>query len=151
MKWLYHPYAVDKSRICPSGVVFRLEAKLCVRGATGEAIVRALIDTGADHTLLPISISRDVGAELFPQERDAAKGVGGHEIAVIPGRVQLELISDEESRAWDAVIGFAQFDNPEEECSILGHSGCLEYFLAAFDGVTQVVELTPRAIPPNSG
>jgi len=149
MKWPYHPYAVDKSRICPPGVVYRPEARLCVRGETGEAHLRALIDTGADHTVLPISIALDVGAELFPEESDAAKGVGGHEIPIIPGHVQLELISDEGSQAWSAFIGFADFESSEEECSILGHVGCLEYFLAAFDGVARSVELTPRAIPPN--
>jgi hypothetical protein len=47
------------------------------------------------------------------------------------------------------MIGFADFVTPEAECSLLGHSGCLEYFLAAFDGVEQTVELTPRTNLPN--
>jgi len=148
MRWRYTPYAVEKSRICPSGIVYRPEARLRVRGKTGEAHLRALVDTGADHTLLPISIALNVGAELFLEESDAAKGVGGHEIPIIPGHVQLELNSDQGSLVWSASIGFADFKNTDDECSILGHAGCLEYFLATFDGVAQRIELTPRTTLP---
>jgi hypothetical protein len=143
MNWRYYRYEVDTSPICPEGVVYRPEAKLCVRGTTGLVFVRALIDTGADHTLLPISTARRVGAELFQDDPDAAKGVGGQEIAIVPGRVELELISEEESFEWTAVVGFAEFASADDECSLLGHAGCLEFFHAIFDGIARVVELTP--------
>ncbi len=134
MKWSYRRYAVKPSRICPSGIVFRPEAKVRVSGRRGEAYLRVLLDTGADHTVLPFSIAADIGAELFEDEVDAAKGVSGHEIAMIPGMVELELLGDDESCRWTAVVGFAQFASPADECSILGHADCLEFFLAAFDG-----------------
>ncbi len=144
MKWTYRKYAVDKSRLCPAGVVYRPEAKIRVRGAQGETYLRVLLDTGADHTVLPYSIAADIGAELFEGELDAAKGISGHEIAIIPGRVELELLDGEESCQWTAVIGFAKFASASDECGILGHAGCLEYFCATFDGESQVVELTRR-------
>ena len=142
MKWTYRRCEVERSRICPSGVVFRPVAMIRIGGSTGSTYLRALIDTCADHTLVPYSVAEDVGAELYHDEHDAAKGVGGHEISIIPGRVELELLSDGEAYQWTAVIGFAKFTTPEDECSILGHAGCLEFFLATFDGVEQVVELT---------
>ena len=145
MKWTYRRYAVDESRICPSGKVYRPEAKIRVSGTRGEAYLRALLDTGADHTILPFSIAADIGAELFEDEADAAKGVSGHEIIIVPGKVELELLDRDESCKWTAVIGFGQFASSLDECSILGHVGCLEYFFAAFDGLSQVVELTPRS------
>jgi hypothetical protein len=144
MKWAYRRYSVEESRICPSGLVYRPEAKLRIGGAHGDAYIRALLDTGADHSVFPISIAKDVGAELFEDEHDAAKGISGHEISIIPGRVELELLGDDESYRWSAVIGFAEFVSPSDECSILGHVGCLEFFSATFDGVLHVVELTPR-------
>jgi triosephosphate isomerase len=91
-----------------------------------------------------MSIAELVAAELFEDEVDVAKGVSGDEIAIIPGRVRLELLSDEDSIAWTATVGFAEFADVEAECSLLGHSGCLEYFFATFDGVNKFVELTPR-------
>ena len=144
MKWTYRQYAVDESRICPSGIVSHPEAKVRVSGTRGDAYPRALLDTGADHTVLPFSIAADIGAELFEDESDAAKGVSGHQITIIPGKVELELLGEGESCRWTAIVGFAQFASADDECSILGHVDCLEYFLAAFDGHSQVVELTPR-------
>src|SRR5437016_2240108 len=103
MKWSYRRYAVEKSRICPSGIVHRPEAKVRVSGTRGEAYLRVLLDTGADHTVLPLSIAADIGAELLEDESDAAKGVSGHEIIIIPGKVELELLSDDDSCRWTAV------------------------------------------------
>jgi hypothetical protein len=91
-----------------------------------------------------MSVADRVGAELFRDNHDAVRGVSGHEILIVPGRVLLELISDDGSYQWSAVIGFAEFASPEEECSLLGHAGCLEFFTATFDGVARVFELTPQ-------
>lgn len=150
MKWNYRRVEVDPSRICPSGFVFRPVATVRIGGSVGSAYLRALVDTGADHTIMPFSVAEDVGAELFVDEEDAARGVSGHEISIIPGRVELELLDPDESRTWTTIIGFVKFAAPEDECSILGHAGCLEYFFATFDGVAQVVELTPRTDLPDS-
>jgi hypothetical protein len=144
MKWAYRQYAVDRSRICPSGIVYRPEAKVRFSGTRGETYLRVLLDTGADHTVLPFSIAADIGAELFEDEADAAKGVRGHEITIIHGKVEVELLDGDESCRWSAVIGFAKFSSAADECSIFGHAGCLEYFFATFDGQSQVVELTRR-------
>jgi len=145
MKWAYRGYAVDKSRICPTGKVFRPEAKIRVGGPAGDAYLRALIDTGADHSILPISVAKDIGVDLNIEESDYARGVSGHEIVIIPGQVELELLGVEESYRWKAVVGFAEFENAAVECSLLGYAGCLEFLLADFDGQKKVVELTKRA------
>jgi hypothetical protein len=151
MKWNYRQSEVESSRICPSGIVYRPVARLRIGGSNGNAYLRALIDTGADHTLVPFSIAEDVGAELFEDEHNSVEGISGHEIAVVPGRVHLELLDDVGSLQWTTVIGFAKFASPDDECSVLGHAGCLEYFHAAFDGMERVVELTLRGDLPRAG
>ena len=150
MKWTYRRCEVESSRICPSGIVYRPVATLRIAGSAGSAYLRALIDTGADHTLVPFSIAEDVGAELFPDEEDAAKGISGHEISIVPGQVELELLGDDESHKWTAIIGFAKFATPDDECNVFGHAGCLEFFLAAFDGSAHIVELTPQESFPET-
>jgi len=77
------------------------------------------------------------------------EGISGPNIAIIPGRVEVELIGNRDSYRLTAIIGFAKFATPDDECRILGHAGCLEYFLAAFDGVQHTVELTPIAELPS--
>ncbi|HEX2477349.1 MAG TPA: hypothetical protein VHK01_21515 [Lacipirellulaceae bacterium] len=141
MKLDYRRTEVDPSPICPSGIVYRPMVTLRIGGSARSAYLRALIDTGANHTIVPFSVAENVAAELYRDKQDAAKGIGGQEITIIPGRVELELLGDGQSYKWTAVVGFAKFDSPDDECSILGHAGCLEYFLASFDGVERVVEL----------
>jgi hypothetical protein len=64
--------------------------------------------------------------------------------------VEIELLAENESIKWTTVIGFARFSAPKDECSVLGHTGCLEFFIATFDGFEQVVELTERGNLRNS-
>lgn len=148
MKWSYSEFEVDSSRICPAGVVYRPIAHVGIAGSNGSVYLRALIDTGADHTLVPYSVADQVGAKLFDDESNSVEGISGHEVIVVPGEIELELIDDVETVKWTTVIGFAQFAAPEDECSVLGHAGCLEYFLATFDGVNRSVELTLRGELP---
>src|SRR5262245_13693019 len=122
MKWAYRRYTVDRSRICPSGIVFRPEAKIRIGGRRGDTYLRGILDTGADHTVLPYSVAEDIDAELFEDDADTARGVGGHEIAVIPGKVELELLDGTEAYRWTAIVGFAKFESAIDECSVLGHT-----------------------------
>ena len=103
-----------------------------------------MLDTGADHCVFPITVTEEVGAELFTDSTETAKGIGGEEIRIVPGRVEVELLDDDDSLTWTAVLGFANFEVPEDECSILGHASCFEHFRAEFDGMAKIVELLPR-------
>lgn len=143
MNWGYRRYSVQKSLLCPTGKVARPEAKLRLRGAKADAYVRALVDSGADHCLFPFNLARDIGAELFENHLDAAKGFSGEEVAVIPGRVKLALLSGREEFEWEATVGFAKFDSKSSECSILGRLGCLELFVVTLDEGKQKVSLEP--------
>src|SRR5690606_23329119 len=129
MKWKYRKYSVDSSPLCPSGVAPRPEAKLRLRGARGDVYVRVLVDTGADHSLFPLSIAEDIGVELLEAEADVAKGFSGHEVEVIPGCVRLALLSEGQTYEWDTIVGFAKFPSCSEECCILGRTGGLEHFI----------------------
>lgn len=143
MKWKYRKYSVDPSPLCPSGVAPRPEAKLRLRGANGDVYVRALVDTGADHCLFPLSIAEDIGVELLDKEADVAKGFSGHEVEVMAGRVRLTLISGGLTYDWDTIVGFAKFPSRSDECCILGRTGGLEYFIATFDEMNLQVSLEP--------
>ena len=121
---------------------------LRVIGQTGDAHLMALLDTGADECVLPLSVGEAIGARLSPDETILASGVGGNLLELIPGDVEFELVSGEESYRWQARIGFARFENPEDECTILGHVGALELFTATFDGENHRGTLLPNTAFP---
>jgi hypothetical protein len=108
----------------------------------------ALVDTGADECVLPLSVGEAIGVRLNPDETILASGVGGDLLELIPGDVEFELLTGEESYRWQARVGFARFENPEDECAILGHIGALELFIATFDGENHCGTLLPNATFP---
>lgn len=145
MIWGYRHYAVEKSLLCPAGKVARPEAKLRIRGDKADAYVRALVDSGADHCLFPYSLATDIGAELYEDQLDSAKGFSGDEVTVVPGRVSLALLHGEEVFEWRAMVGFARFASKSSECIILGRLGGLEFFRVILDEGSQTVSLEALA------
>ena len=85
---------------------------------------------------------------MSPDETILASGVGGDLLELIPGDVEFELLSGQESYRWQVRVGFARFENPEDECAILGHVGGLEMFTANFDGENHCGTLFPNAAFP---
>lgn len=108
----------------------------------------ALVDTGADESVLPLSLAKNIGVEVDESRSIPAAGVGGHPIELLPGAVELEIGDGSESYRWRAIVGFARFDRPENECTCIGHVAALEYFTATFDGERQRCTLVPNATFP---
>ena len=148
MNFAYTKYEIQPSSTNPSGIIRRPEVMLRVIGQTGDAYLMALVDTGADECVLPLSVGEAIGARLSPDETILASGVGGDVLELIPGDVEFELVGGEESYRWQVRVGFARFENPEDECTILGHVGALELFTATFDGENHRGTLVPNAAFP---
>jgi hypothetical protein len=144
----YTTYEVDSSPANPSGLVRRLEVLLGVRGSTAARLVLALVDTGADESVLPLSLAESIGVGIDNANKLQAAGVGGHLIDLLPGSVELEVTNGPESYKWRTIVGFARFEDPDDECAILGHVGALEYFTATFDGEAHQMTLVPNAKLP---
>jgi hypothetical protein len=125
MKFAYTKYEIEPSSTNLSGIIHRPEVMLRVIGQTGDAHLMALLDTGADECVLPLAVGEAIGARLSPDETILASGVGGNLLELIPGDVEFELLSGEESYRWPVRVGFARFENPEDECTILGHVDAL--------------------------
>ena len=141
MKFPYQRYEVEPSPAFSSGVVHRPEVPLRVIGPTGDAIFLALVDSGADGTILPKSIGEAIGVALDEQQSVPAAGFGGGQAAVLAGRVEVEVQQGGEHHRWAATVGFVDFASPEDEHTILGHAGFLDYFVATFDGERHELEL----------
>jgi hypothetical protein len=145
VRYPYTAYSVNPSLTIPDGIVHRPEVILRILGDSNEVYLTALVDTGADETILPLWVAEVTGAELHPDEITQAIGIAGQQLEVVAGTVQLELVGDDESFGWPATIGFAHFESPDDEYAILGHAGCLNLFTLTFDAEKREVTITTNA------
>jgi hypothetical protein len=128
--------------------LWRPEVDITVSGPYGRELTVALLDTGSDQTVLPLSTADKLGVPIQRERRVNASGVRGDITTIVPGTVQIEINGFSSSLKWTATVGFANFPGPDEECALLGYGGCLEFFTVIFDGGNRIVELHPnRSFP----
>jgi predicted aspartyl protease len=123
--------------------VFRPEIRIVVHGPNGAETYRALVDTGADDTILPESVARGLGIRMTRATGPAAQAFGGQAIALSYADVELELVYAEAKLRWLAHVYFVA--GTEEETILLGQQGFLEFFTATFIGDECVLELQPNS------
>jgi len=148
LKCRYRFYDVAPSFLYPDGRIWRPEVDITVSGPNGHEVTTALLDTGSDQTVLPLSTAKKLGVPLQSQRPIDASGLRGDITTIVPGTVQLQFHGLSPSLAWTATVGFVDFHSPDNECTVLGHGGCLEYFMATFDGANKILELVPNASFP---
>lgn len=121
--------------------MYRPEIPIRVRGAAGEVVVSALVDTGADKTIFPWSVAQVVGVDLSKNTSGIATGLGGKELPVALGAVELEVQLSKRIYRWQTEVGFVDFAQSEQEVAVLGHEGFLEHFVATFHGKKRQLDL----------
>lgn len=123
-------------------VLLRPEIPLRLHGPLGHVDVLALVDSGADNSILPLSVATSLGIETTPGKGPGATAFGGQRIALSIAEVVLELHQDGNVIRWAARLYFA--DVPNEKVVVLGHEGFLDYFTATFIGEDCVLDLEPN-------
>jgi hypothetical protein len=146
MTFPYQRYAVEASPVFSRGVVYRPEITLRIIGGAGDAIIHALVDTGADGTLFPRSIGEAIGATIYEKSTATVRGLGGEPLTVVAGEVEIEVADGDERHRWTMPVGFTSLQDPQDEVAILGHAGFLDYFEATFNGQGHELHLS-RLIP----
>ncbi len=143
MKQPYQRYHIAPSPLNPSGFVYEPRVPLVVIGPNGITQWAALVDTGANHCVLPATDAEVLGISLDDADQVVASGFAGDELPISLATVDLHVSHDGQSFQWSAIVGFAPFKQPEDELAILGHIGCLDYFRATFDGDAHELDLVP--------
>ena len=147
------PYTLSIVPSIESGeeiVLLRPEVPIRIHGPAGRADVLALVDTGADNSILPLSVADDLGIETTQGKGPGATAFGGQQIALSFAEVVLELSQHDAVIRWRARLYFADFPDDSEKAVILGHEGFLDYFTATFDGAGCFVELEPNDMIPGA-
>jgi hypothetical protein len=113
-------------------------------GPTGRRrfFPRALADSGADDTVLPISIAISLGVSLLSHSGHGIRW-RGQSYQLRFGNLVLQLDDGAQFIKWTAVVGFS---SAPIKYPILGINGCLQFFGARFVGDRQVLELETNSI-----
>jgi hypothetical protein len=147
-------YASSISAAADTGepiAVFRPEIRITLHGPNGVEDIDALVDTGADNTILPESVARHLGIPLVRATGPAAQAFGGHELALSYADVELEIVHPSGSLRWFAHVYFAAAaHDDEDQVALLGRDGVLEYFTANFIGDEFALELEPNEYLPRA-
>lgn len=147
MKFPYSMYIVSASDTGEPVPMLRPEVQVRIYGPEGDADALALVDTGSDKSIFPLSFASDVGINTTPGEGLSALAFGGQNMPLEYADVELELPTSEPAWRWQTRIYFTDISD-ETERAVLGHDGFLEFFTATFDGEQCELELLPNADLP---
>jgi len=144
MKFPYRSYVSQFPGTSDFRLILRPVLTIRIAGPKSEARWDALVDTGADETLLPKSLAGLLGLELDQKVTSQAVGISGAPLTIHYGQAEFQIAAENEHVTWRSMVGFVDFGQ-DDEMIILGHGGCLDYFTAIFDGDKAELELIPNA------
>ncbi len=150
MKFSYREYISQFPGTSDFRLILRPVITIGIAGTKSVARWDALVDTGADETLLPLSLASLLGVELDQEATSQAAGISGDKLTIYYGDVELQIVDGNKTVTWKTIVGFVEFGSSDDEVIVLGHGGCLDYFTASFDGENAELELMPNSLLPCS-
>lgn len=141
MKVPYLSFRNKPTLLVPEAIRYRPYVRLRVHGSVRHRTIWAVLDTGADITVLPRALAEEIGVTILAGEKRTARGVSGEAMEIVAGEVGLEIGDSDETHRWSSLIGFADFAHPKQQRAILGHVGFFDQFRVTFDGVFHEVDI----------
>lgn len=148
MKFPYRSYVSQFPGTSDFRLILRPVLTIRITGPKSEARWDALVDTGADETLLPKSLAGLLGVVLDHEVTSQAVGISGDLLTIHYGTAKFQIAAENDQVTWTSMVGFVDFGSQDDEVIILGHGGCLDYFTAIFDGDKAELELTANSQLP---
>lgn len=111
-------------------------------GKIAIPVTAALVDTGADQTLLPLQFAIAFGF-TFDLKKDGEEwgGAGGGKFRVFPSPKPIHFVIPAQkgfrSIEWDGYVTFTI----NQPTILLGHKGCLEKLNLTFKGKQKILEV----------
>lgn len=104
-------------------------------------VIDALVDTGADQTLLPLAFATQFGFKFDPQkDGERWSGAGGGKFRVFLAKEPIQFYVEQEgfrTIKWSGLVSFTL----EQPIILLGHKGCLEYLDITCRGKQKILEV----------
>lgn len=109
----------------------------------GFPVGNALVDTGADITLLPLEVNKILTLELDTENAIDIESAGGGKFKAIPAKQKLEYTLEHSGFkpiTWKGTVYFA----PRQPTILLGQHECLSELTITFDGPRRKIRVEPR-------
>jgi hypothetical protein len=125
----------------PAGIVYRPYIPITFTfGKRSVPMGRALIDTGADITILSTEVAKFLHVELDYDRALPIRSAGGGEFLAIPSLQEIEHcieIAGHRPLRWKGMLYFA----PRQPVALLGHIGCLDHLDVLFKGRERLLKI----------
>ena len=105
----------------------------------------ALVDTGADVSLFPLSVADRLGLDLSQQPEVTVFAAIGGQCQYRLHEVELELRRAPDAFRWKGSVGFV---GREMSYAILGTRGFFQFFDLNYSSSRQTIDIAPAGIPP---
>jgi len=106
-----------------------------------ETIGNALVDTGADETLLPLSMANEMGFDFdLDKDRTMCGGAGGKQFPIYKSPEQIEFILESPGfrpYSWKSNVFFTL----EQPTILIGRKNFLDRFVVKLDGKNRILEI----------
>lgn len=148
MRFPYSSSIVGEDENGDALVLLRPEIRVRVIGPAGSRLLWAIVDTGADYTVLPMSVAEHCGIETFGCAVPFLRTFSGDAMETRIGEATFLLRQDGQELHWRSEVQFYEFESASRETMVLGHAGFLDYLTATFDGLDAILTLEPSIALP---
>lgn len=145
MLFSYAPVEVASTTTGEIETYWRPIIPLVIQGDADIVLCSALVDSGADISLIPKPIAETLGLKLQPCHGPSPIAFGGGAIKTYSTEAVLQISDGTDDVAWLARLLVFEADRTQEQNAILGHVGFFEFFRATFDSSLRQLELLPNA------
>jgi len=111
-------------------------------GSGGKYQFIALVDSGADISVIPKEVAELLGLDLSGK-REEARGIGG-KVPSVQTKLQIELIKPHEIYNYNIPVKVILDVKDEEIPVILGRAGFFDKFVITFDQKEEKIILKPN-------
>lgn len=143
MKFKYRRYSIRQATpTLAAKIIHRPVIPFSVYGPLGSATLFGLLDMGADSTLVPEPLLKQLGIAALPTA-GSFRGIGSQVVTMQMGHVEIEIKEGLEQIRWGCDVGFL----PGRNVAILGRQDCLQLFDITFCGFDEEVVLQRNPFP----
>lgn len=134
-------FQYTKFKMPDGGATYRPILPILFKNKEQFVYVEAVIDSGADHTILPIELAGELGIKLDEKSKQKFFGAGNNSFHVYPSPRKIEHVLRQNgfrTIRWESKVYFAE----AQPSILLGFNGFLDRFKVSLNGPKKEFDIT---------